>query len=85
MAPVGERLLDTRSTFFIPAAPPVVQPADTALLRGVTATLADGAPRICSIDGKPDFVLSVLDTLDAELNKALCHGFKAKTVVRACF
>ena len=54
-------------------------------MRSVTATLPDGTSRIRSIDGKPDFILSVLDTTDPDLNKALRKGFTATPVVRAVF
>ena len=68
------------------AAPSVAQRADTTLLlSGVTATFADGSLRIRSIDGKPDFVCSVLDTLNADLNKALSRAFKAAPLVYAFF
>ena len=54
-------------------------------MRRVTATLPDGAARMRSTDGKPDFICSVLDTLDADMNKALCKSFRAKNLVREAF
>ena len=68
------------------AAPPVAQRTDSTLLSsGVTATLPDGSPRIRSTDGKPDFICSVLDTLDTDMNDALHSSFKGTPVVRAAF